>query len=303
MDTFRTQKAPPENIKICMWEWVPKNVFRNDFVALLENCCLLLSANESYERAAQDITMLTGRTVSHSTQQRLVHRQPLSLTEAENQVDELSVDGGKICLRTPLGQACRWRDYKAVKLHEQVIGTSYRDNKSLIEWTNQQPLAATPTCLGDGHNGIWNIVDEIGRKEQRREILDWYHLMENLAKVDSSQDFLGEIEESLWEGRVNTAIRELEHCSDEHASTFVEYLIKHRHRIVNYQYYQWEGISIGSGEIESGIKQIAARVKLTGAQWEEQNIQQVLKHRCAYLNGQFSTATYAAGSALVRPHE
>ena len=53
--------------------------------------------------------------------------------------------------------------------------------------------------------------------------------------------------------------------------------------------------SIGSGEIESGIKQIAARVKLTGAQWEEQNVQQVLKQRCAYLNGQFSTATYAAG--------
>lgn len=252
---------------------------------------MLLSANESYERAAQDITMLTGRTVSHSTQQRLVHRQPLSLTEAENQVDELSVDGGKIRLRTPLGQASRWRDYKAVKLHEQVIGTSYRDNKLLIEWTNQQPLAATLICLGDGHDGIWNIVDEIGRKDQRREILDWYHLMENLAKVDSSQEFLGEIEEFLWEGRVNTAIRELEHCSDEHASTFVEYLIKHRHRIVNYQYYQWEGISIGSGEIESGIKQIAARVKLTGAQWEEQNVQQVLKHRCAYLNGQFSTAT------------
>ena len=64
---------------------------------------------------------------------------------------------------------------------------------------------------------------------------------------------------------------------------------------MNYQYYQWEGISIGSGEIESGIKQIAARVKLTGAQWEEQNVQQVLKQRCAYLNGQFSTATYAAG--------
>ena len=43
------------------------------------------------------------------------------------------------------------------------------------------------------------------------------------------------------------------------------------------------------------LKQIAARVKLTGAQWEEQNVQQVLKQRCAYLNGQFSTATYAAG--------
>ena len=51
---------------------------------------------------------------------------------------------------------------------------------------------------------LWS---EIGSKDQRREILDWYHLMENLAKVGSSQDFLDEIEEFLWEGRVNTAIR------------------------------------------------------------------------------------------------
>ena len=254
---------------------------------------MLLSANESYERAAQDIEMLTGRSVSHSTQQRLVHRQPLALPEAESLVEELSVDGGKIRLRTPLGQPCRWRDYKAVKLHEQLIGASYRDNEALIDWTNEQPLAATLTCLGDGHDGIWNIVSEISSKDQRREILDWYHLMENLAKVGSSQDFLDELKEFLWKGRVNTAIEKLEHCTDEHADAFVAYLIKHRHRIVNYQYYQWEGISIGSGEIESGIKQIAARVKLTGAQWEEQNVQQVLQHRCAYLNGQFSTATYA----------
>ncbi len=40
----------------------------------LEQCCLLVSANESYERAAEDIEVLTGVKVSHSTQQRLVHR-------------------------------------------------------------------------------------------------------------------------------------------------------------------------------------------------------------------------------------
>ena len=36
----------------------------------LVKCCLLLSANESYERAAEDIEVLTGVKVSHSTQQR-----------------------------------------------------------------------------------------------------------------------------------------------------------------------------------------------------------------------------------------
>lgn len=60
---------------------------------------------------------------------------------------------------------------------------------------------------------------------------------------------------------------------------------------MNYDDDWWRGITIGSGEIESGIKQIAARVKLTGAQWNEENVPQVLNHRCAYLNGEFRAVT------------
>ena len=77
----------------------------------LEKCCLVLSANESYERAAEDIEVLTGVKVSHSTQQRLVHRQTFDLPQAEQAVDEMSVDGGKVRLRTPKGQPGEWRDY------------------------------------------------------------------------------------------------------------------------------------------------------------------------------------------------
>ena len=55
----------------------------------------------------------------------------------------------------------------------------------------------------------------------------------------------------------------------------------------NYDYYQTEGIcSIGSGAVESTIKQIDRRLKISGAQWNESNVSQVLKHRCAYLNVQ-----------------
>ncbi|MEA5464846.1 hypothetical protein [Leptothoe sp. PORK10 BA2] len=106
-----------------------------------------MSANESYERAAQDLEMLPGRSVSHSTQQRLVHRQELALMAASTPVEELSVDGGKVRVRTPLGHPCDWRDYKAIQLHEQCIGASFRENQLLIDWANEQPLAATLTCL------------------------------------------------------------------------------------------------------------------------------------------------------------
>jgi hypothetical protein len=43
--------------------------------------------------------------------------------------------------------------------------------------------------------------------------------------------------------------------------------------------------TFGSGAVESGIKQIARRIKISGASWKSEHVGQVLAHRCAYLNG------------------
>jgi len=75
-------------------------------------------------------------------------------------------------------------------------------------------------------------------------------------------------------------------CTTKQAQNFINYLDKHCDRIVNYQYYQAEQIcSIGSGAVESAVKQIDRRTKISGAQWNKENVPQVLAHRCAYLNG------------------
>jgi len=249
----------------------------------------LLSANGSYERASEDILVLTGMAVSASTQQRLVHRQDFEPARVETSVQEMSVDGGKVRLRTPLGEECEWRDYKAVNLHSQYVNAFFQDNDSLVSWVNQQPLAVPLTCLGDGHDGIWNIYAKIGTDEQRREILDWYHLVENLGKVGGSQQRLDRAEALLWRGDVEAAIEQFNDWQHQRVDRFVAYLHKHRARIVNYDYYHSEGISIGSGAVESTIKQIGRRLKISGAQWKPSNVPQVLQHRCAYLNGVFST--------------
>jgi hypothetical protein len=152
---------------------------------------------------------------------------------------------------------------------------------------NAQPLSAPFVALGDGHDGIWNLFEQIGSTDQRQEILDWYHLVENLGKVGGSQQRLDAVEALLWKGDVDGAIHQFNDWTQERVDNFIAYLGKHRHRIVNYEYYQMEGISIGSGTIESTIKQFGQRIKISGAQWERRNLPQVLRHRCAYLNGQF----------------
>jgi len=106
--------------------------------------------------------------------------------------------------------------------------------------------------------------------------------------VGESRQRLTAVETVLWRGAIDLAIEQFKEWQHERIETFIAYLNHHRQRIVNCDYFKAEGISIGSGAIESTVKQIGGRIKLSGAQWNAEKVPQVLLHRCAYLNGQFS---------------
>jgi hypothetical protein len=251
----------------------------------LEKCCLLLVGNESFVSAERDIFILTGVKIPHSTQHRLVNSYQLPEPKISSIAKALSVDGGSVRLRTPLGHPSEWKNYKAIKIHERAGMAFFQDNETAIKWVNQQPLSRIVTCLGDGHDGVWNLVQQIGSNEQRREILDWYHLIENLYKVGGSNRRLRQTKNYLWQGKVSDAIAEFNELNQKQARNFQNYLRKHSSRIPNYQLYQEQGICIGSGSVESWIKQIGSRIKIIGAQWHPNNVPQILKLRCLYLNG------------------
>lgn len=259
----------------------------------IEKCCLLLVGNESFANAERDLEILTGIKVAHSTQHRLVNSYQLADPKIIKRAKSLSVDGGTVRLRTSLGQQSEWKNYKAVKIHDRIGMAFFQDNKGLLSWINQQPLSRTVNCLGDGHDGVWNIVEQIGTKHQRREILDWYHLMENLHKVGGSNQRLRQAKNYLWQGLVNDAIAVFDDLKKKQARNFQNYLRKHRLRIPDYQLYQELGICIGSGSVESWIKQIGSRIKIIGAQWNPKNVSQMLRLRCAYLNQSISLSIHA----------
>jgi hypothetical protein len=251
----------------------------------LEQSCLRLSANMSYEQTAADLEYITGVQSNGMRQQRLVHRQEFKLPVVTALIEELCVDGGKVRLRTEKGFECVYKDYKAMQTNQGLIA-GYQDNAGLINWVNSQTQAEIITCLGDGHDGIWNIIGLVAPNGQRREILDWYHLIENLNKVGGSQRRINEAKEYLWQGEVEKTKQLFANLTKKTAQNFCVYLKKHQDRIVNYQDLQSKKIcSIGSGAVESAIKQISRRIKISGAQWNEQNVPQVLAHRVAYLNG------------------
>ncbi len=83
-------------------------------------------------------------------------------------------------------------------------------------------------CLGDGHQGVWNLVSEFGAAQQRWEILDWYHLKENLYKVGGSIKRLKKAEAFLWRGDVEAAKTLFTILTGKKANNFCAYLDQHR---------------------------------------------------------------------------
>lgn len=98
----------------------------------LELCCLRVSANVSYANAESDVELLTGMVVSDNTHQRLVQTTDFPTPVALQPVTEVCVDGGKVRLRTPVGEICIWRDYKAITTDQSVVANLHQ-NQSLIE--------------------------------------------------------------------------------------------------------------------------------------------------------------------------
>lgn len=105
-------------------------------------------------------------------------------------------------------------------------------------------------CLGDGHDGVWNLFEEIGSTAIRQEILDWYHLKENLYKIGGSLKRLKAAETFLWQGQIELAIAygraalnalfaDLKKSLPKISSTTLKSI---HGRIVNYEYFSQEGL-------------------------------------------------------------
>ncbi len=88
---------------------------------LLEKCCLRVIANESYQKAEEEIEALTRMKVGHTILHRLVERAEFSPSDAKSAVTEVSVDGGKVRVRTETAIRSQWLEYKAIRLTRNLL--------------------------------------------------------------------------------------------------------------------------------------------------------------------------------------
>jgi hypothetical protein len=159
-------------------------------------------------------------------------------------------------------------------------------------------LAEELIILGDGARWIWDLVD--GHYPHAIQIVDWFHACEYLEPVAKvafrhkaqRQAWIIQTKTALWKGLLDEVITACQQHvdltrEDYPAQKAVTYFTNNRHRM-NYPAYRANGCHIGSGTIESGIKQIGTqRMKVAGAFWNFEPARRVAKARAAYLSDQW----------------
>ncbi len=111
--------------------------------------------------------------ISPRTQQRIVHRYEFPEHESNESVEtieEISVDGGKVRLRTEVkGESCLWRDYKAICANKKLRKAWFQENDLLVLWVNKQPINDPLYCARRWTR--WNLENhetvELSRRKTR----------------------------------------------------------------------------------------------------------------------------------------
>jgi hypothetical protein len=234
-----------------------------------------------------------------------------------------AIDGGRVQIRAPKGEEQPWRELKVGAWFEakgqppkkpngkwsiQAQNITYyadiaeAEDFGKIVWATgvqrDAHRALELVILGDGAQWIWNLADL--HFPQAIQIVDWFHACEYIAPVakvaftDRQQQsrWIEQVKTDLWEGNldavINACAKHVEpNRENDPAQKAVTYYTNNRQRM-DYPTYRANGYQIGSGTIESGVKQIATnRMKVVGARWNLDSARLVAKARAAFLSGQW----------------
>lgn len=152
------------------------------------------------------------------------------------------------------------------------------------------PQAADSSVTADGAAWIWNLTNDLFPDSV--QIVDWYHACEHLAKAshalhpddpEAAQRWFHSFKNHLFLGEVFLIIRALQQAG---LHAFSHYFETH-HRRMQYQQFQEDGYPIGSGSVESEIKQLKARLTGPGMRWSRPAAQRMLLIRSAVLDHSF----------------
>jgi len=287
---------------------------------LFSELALTSLSDQSIDKATQSYGQTVEKVEGDLYQQALEQD-----TEVEPRLLRLygSVDGGRVQTRAPKGQPQPWRELKigawfqargeppkkpdgewAIQAHDITYYSDILPAEQFgnILWATGVERGAEQAqeliILGDGARWIWDLVEL--HFPQAIQIVDWFHACEYLAPVAKSafknstqqENWVRKVRDKLWHGQLDEVIAACQEqvrphlkAEDDPAQQAVTYFSNNRQRM-DYPTYRKNGYQIGSGTIESAVKQIASqRMKVSGARWNLQSARMVSKARAAFLSG------------------
>ena len=173
-----------------------------------------------------------------------------------------------------------------------VLGTADEFAPALwtLAWQHAVPTAAETSVTADGAEWIWRVSADLFPDSV--EVVDWYHACEHLAKAatalhpddeQATQRWYRRRSAELYKGEVHKITMRLDTAGlTDHSHYF------HTHkRRMQYQSCLEEGYPIGSGTVESSIKQFKGRLNGAGMRWSRPAAEEMLVIRGAVMAAKF----------------
>ena len=177
-----------------------------------------------------------------------------------------------------------------------VLGSKADFSPALWALAVQHELATARKCsvVADGALWIWDVAEDVCPDGQ--QVVDWFHAVEHLAQAANAlypdekdakkrQLWLKTYKDHLYMGRIHKIIAILNQHDLPKLATYFE---RHQRRM-QYLEFREEGLPIGSGTVESGVKQFKQRLSGTGMRWHPSNLQRMLVIRAASLGHDFDS--------------
>lgn len=280
-----------------------------------------------YEQAAAVMTRIGKQPVSDSSLWRMVQQagqhlgQPAASTQgdatheataesAESDTKLLSMDGGLVNI---FGEG--WKEFKVglvgsvvaeapdpsdglPKVHTQVLrysavlGEVAAFTPVLLDLARRTRFgAAKHSCItADGAPWIWNLAEAYFPAS--RQILDWYHARQHLSvaaqalfpdQPTAATTWFQNHTDDLFEGHLAPILAELDQADREDVAAYFQ---THQARMA-YAQFQAQGFPIGSGSVESEVKQFKHRLDGPGMVWSRPGAEHMILLRAAVLDGSF----------------
>lgn len=159
------------------------------------------------------------------------------------------------------------------------------------------PTAHRSNVTADGAAWIWNLVGDYFPDSV--QIVDWYHADHHLAEAaqalfgadeGAAQGWRKQMQTPLYMGNITPIVA----CLNQTPLEDYAHYFQTQQRRMQYLEFREEGFPIGSGSVESGIKQFKARLSGAGMHWSRRGAQRMLTLRAAVLSPTFDDLWDAA---------